>query len=677
MFSRRIFSFISMLLMGLLSHSSATAETIQAPSVDITENTLGIGSDAMVTPAAKLNGRALSIRREATLGETLTDIPGVSSSYFGPNASRPIIRGMEGDRVQIMQNGTGILDASSLSPDHAVGVDPLIAEQIEVIRGPASLLYGTGNVGGVVNVVDHRIPKEPLDGAIGRGEARFGGADNERSGAAVVDVGNGLFAIHMDAYKRKTDDLSIPKSAADKLKAIDGGVHTNNNQLLNSAATSDGGALGASLSFEHGYAGVSFARSNSVYGTVAEPDVKIDMRNDRWDFASELFDLNGIINRLKLRMAYTDYQHQEINNGNIDTIFLNTGIESTLEATHKKIGNMGGVIGLQINNTRFQALGDEAFIPPTHTSKQGIYILEELPIDTLKLSLGGRVDDAKVSSAGGGLNNNFGAASTRTFTSINLSAGALYTINNEWSLDSNISHTERAPSQNELFAHGPHLATNQYEIGDTNLNKEISNGLDAKIQWRTEKHSASISVFYNRFTNFITLFETGSSVDTSGSMVGTLAEAYVKGVPASFKGFETQAKFRIYEGQGDMDLNLRADYVQATDESTNKPLPRITPMRIGTGIDYNFGDFASKIDVLHGFKQNRVAENETSTDGYTLINATFSYHLTSALKTPFNLEVFAKARNLLNQDIRDHSSFLKEIAPMGGRSILFGLRGEF
>lgn len=644
--------------------------TIQAPSVPITGNPLGAGSDDLVVPVYVLSGRELSINRESTIGETLTGTPGVSSSYFGPNASRPIIRGMDGDRVRIMQNGVGALDASSLSPDHAVAIDPLIAEQIEVIRGPATVLYGAGAVGGVVNVIDHRIPKEPLNGVMGRGETRFGGADNERSGAAVVDVGNGMFAIHADVYTRKTDDLSIPRNAQNKL--IDSGKadHVNHGKLTNSAAKSDGGAFGASLTFDKGHIGVSYSEFNNFYGTVAEPTVKVDMKSKRWDFSSEVHHLDTFIERIKFRTAFTDYQHQEIDDGTIGTTFLNKGVETTLEAGHAKIGNLSGVVGLQTQNTRFSALGDEAFVPSTHTSNQGIYIYEELPIERLKLSLGGRIDKTMVKSAGGGADEGngpkFGGATSKQFTPKNLSAGGLFSIDENWTIATNLTHTERAPTQNELFSNGAHVATNQYEIGNQNLNVEKANGLDAQIRWKNWKHSFSLGGFYTKFDHFINVFNTGLLIDG-------LKEANTVGVSAVFTGLEAQGKFRIYEGMGNLDLNIRGDYVRATNEVTDTPLSRIAPMRIGTGLDYKLGDFASKIDILHGFKQDRVAPNELPTDGYTLVNATISYRL----KTALNLEAFAKARNLLDEDIRDHSSFLKEIAPMGGRSILFGLRGEF
>lgn len=645
------------------------ATPINTPSIAVEE------SKSNSSPSSNtLKGRELSIRREATLGETLNDTPGITSSYFGPNASRPIIRGMEGERAQIMQNGASVMDASSASPDHAVGVDPMVAEQIEVIRGPASLIYGAGNVGGVINITDHRIPKEPLDGIIGRGEVKYGGADNERGGVAVIDIGNGLFAIHADAYKRNTDDLKIPKSAAEKLANNGYTEHTKNNRLLNSAAESDGGAFGASLTFDDAYAGLSFAKANSFYGTVAEPSVKIDMTNDRWDFASGISNINGPINRAKFTLSYTDYQHREIDNGNVGTTFLNRGIEGRVEASHAKLANLNGLFGIQFSNSRFQALGDEAFMPSTQTEKQGFYIYEELPIDRLSFNAAARADYNKIHSSGG---DRFGPAGEVYFVPVNLSVGSQYALNPAWKINLNLTHSERAPSATELFAHGAHLATNQYQIGDSSLSKEISNGVEAGINWKAGANSANFNAYYNRFSNFIAGLSTGRSVDASGTSGGSLSETEIQGIAAKFKGFEAQAKFRVYEGAGDLDWSLRGDYVRATDDSTGSPLPRIAPARIGTGFEYQFNRLQSKLDILRGFKQDRLAAHETATDGYTLVNATISYQLSPIFHQAFHLEAFAKARNLLNEDIRDHSSYLKEIAPMGGRSLLIGIRGEF
>lgn len=679
----------SVLLVSAMFAQSAWAETsdafeehLKASSIAVTSNPLGATTDQMVTPVAILNGRELATRRESTLGETLNGIPGVSSSYFGPNASRPIIRGIDGDRVRMMQNGVGVLDASALSPDHAVPVDPFIAEQIDVVRGPATVLYGAGAVGGVVNVIDHRIPKEPLDGMTARGEMRFGGADDEKSAVAVSDVGNGTFALHVDGYSRNTNDLNIPGYAKIRELRSEG---DKNGRLVNSSADGVGGAIGASITSDHGYAGVSFSNAQTRYGTVAEEAVRIHMDSDRYDAAAEIRDLDTWITRIKFRMAHTDYTHTEIEDGEVGTTFKNKGNEGTLEVAHQDIGLMKGVVGFQFHDARFQALGDEAFVPSTQTDSRALYVFEEMALDRLKLSAGGRYDRTEVSSNGG---DRFGDPQQRDFRPVNGSVGVLYALSPEWGIGSNLNHTERAPTQNELYANGPHLATAQYEVGDANLNKERSNGLDVQLRWKRDKHSVNVTAYYTRFQNFINLANTGNTrgvdgelnpLDADGDGVADgsgediLNEATVSAVKARFTGMEMEGKFHVYEGAGDLDLTLRGDYVRATNLDSGDALPRIPPMRLGFGLDYRLGAMNARFDVLHAFDQERTAENERETDGYTLVNATASYRLPSK----YGLEVFAKAKNLLNDEIRDHTSFLKDIAPQGARSLLVGLRSEF
>jgi len=655
---------------SVAAESSGKPESvsIQAPGVPVTGNPLGVGSDELVTPVAVLNGRELSLRRESTLGETLNSIPGVSSSYFGPNASRPIIRGLDSERVRIMQNGVGILDASSLSFDHAVAVDPLIVEQIDVVRGPAALLYGGSAMGGVVNAIDHRIPKEAIDGVTGRSEVRFGGADDQKNGAVVMDAGNGMLTIHADAYGRKTNDLEIPgfaRTSALRAAGADPAVDKRG-RLVNSSAKADGGALGASLQFEKGYAGLSFSTFNNNYGTVAEPGVRIDQNSDRWDFASEFKDLGNVINRVKVRLAHTDYVHQELEGGEVGTTFKNRGLEGSVEAGHAKIGNMSGVVGLQFQNSDFQALGAEAFVPKNTTDSKAVYIYEELPLDKLKFTFGGRLENAKLDSDGGA---NFGAATSKSFNPKSAATGALFSLNDNWSIASNLSHNERAPSYFELFANGPHIASGQFERGNTNLDIERANGIDAQLRWKSGHDSFNIGSYYTRFSNFISLQNDPSLDDPTENLRG----AQFIAVPAVFKGIEGDGKFRVYEDTGKLDLLLRGDYVRATNRDTGEPLPRISPLKLGFGLNYQLNRFGSRVDVLRAFKQDRNADNETTTDGYTSVNATITYLIPAS----FHLEAFAKGYNLLDQEIREHSSFLKDIAPLGGRSVLVGLRGEF
>ncbi|MCB5190160.1 TonB-dependent receptor [Methylobacillus arboreus] len=674
---KRILIAIAMAFGSPLATQAVQAEEqIELPTIAVTANPLGVASDELVVPVSTLSGRELSLQRESTLGETLKSIPGISSTYFGPNASRPVIHGLDGERVRMMQNGVGILDASSLSFDHAVALDPLVIEQIDVVRGPAALLYGGSAVGGVVNAIDHRIPKEAIDGVTGRSEIRFGGAENQKNGAIVLDAGNGVLTVHADAYKRKTDDLDIPGYAVSRRKnEADGEARENKGRLVNSGSDADGGAIGASIALENGYVGMSYSTFNNKYGTVADPDVLIDMKSDRWDFASELRDLGSIINKVKVRMAHTDYEHRELEDGEVGTTFKNRGLEGSIEASHGNIGPLSGVIGLQFHNSRFEALGEEAFVPPNRTNTRALYVYEELPLDALKLTFGGRVEHAKIESSGGG---DFGPSQSRSFTPYSLATGALFNLNEQWSLAANLSHNERAPSYFELYADGEHVATGQYEVGSTDLQKERSNGIDAQLRWKQNHDSFSIGAYYTRFSNFIGLFNSGILVNEegeAGEVDSDIPEARFTGAKAVFKGLEAEGKFRVYDKVGALDLKLRGDYVRATNRDTGDSLPRISPLKLGFGLDYRFNRFGSRLDVLRAFKQNRTDDNELATDGYTLVNATLTYKL----PTPsyFQLEAFAKAYNLLDQTIRDHTSLLKDIAPMGGRSLLVGLRGEF
>jgi len=648
---------------------------IDLPSVAVTGNPLGVSSDELVVPVSVLNGRELSLNRSATLGETLNGIPGVSATSFGPNASRPVIRGLDAERVRMMQNGVGILDASSLSFDHAVSIDPLVIEQIDVVRGPAALLYGGSAVGGVVNAIDHRIPTEKIDGIMGRTEGRLGGPDSQSNLAAVVDAGNGKLAIHGDVYNRKTSDLDIPGFAVSRRKSeFDGTPRENRGKLVNSSAESDGGALGASLTFDHGYIGTSFSAFNNNYGTVAEEAVRIDMQSQRWDIASEFTDLDklgfsNIIHRVKFRLAHTDYEHVELEDGEVGTTFKNRGMEGSFEAGHTNIGSMQGVVGFQFQNTRFEALGEEAFVPSNTTQSKALYVYEELPIaitdNKLKLSFGGRAGHTSVDA---GADAKFGPAQNNSFKLNSYALGGIYTINDNWSLASNLSHNERAPSYFELYANGAHIATGQFEVGNANFDKERSNGIDAQIRWKDAKHSFSVGAYYTRFSNFIGLLNTGNEVEIEPGEF--LPVAQFTAFAADFKGLEAEGSFNIVDN---LDLKLRGDYVRATNRDNGDALPRIAPLRLGAGLHYQKASFGARVDVLRAFNQNRTADNELATDGYTNLSALVTYKL----PTKLNIELFAKANNLLNEEIREHASFLKDISPQGERSVLVGFRSDF
>lgn len=676
------------LLMSTPWAIAADKAMLTIPITAVTGNPLGVSSDQMVVPISILNGRELSLKRESTLAETLNTIPGVSNSSFGPSVGRPVIRGMDSDRIRILQNGINNLDASNLSFDHGVSIDPLIVEQIDVIRGPATLLYGGGAVGGVINAIDHRIPKERLEGITGRGEVRYGGANLEQSNAAVVDVGTGNFVMHFDAYNRDSKNLRIPGNAVsrrlestnywDKEK-LPGGEYApyptdhGKGRLLNSQSETKGGAIGASMIFDRGYAGLSYANHQTNYGSIKEPGILIDMDSDRFDFASEIRDLGTFFESVKFKTAYTDYRHDEVEEGEIETTFKNRGINGTFELTHIPFLGLKGVIGTQFDNGKFDALGDEAFVPNAKANSQSIYMYEELPLNHHKVTFGLRHGKHDIASKGGG--DNFGDPTTKKFNTNNAAIGGLYAFNDQWSLTGNMTHNERAPSYFELFANGFHVATATYEQGDVGLRKERSNGLDGQIRWKAGQESLSLGAYYTNFSNFIGLLSTDDIEDIDGSEYPRVSR--FTGIRAIFKGVELEGKTMLTEN---LQFNVRGDYVDAKDKTNGGYVPRISPLKLGAGLKYEFDSFGARLDVLHAFRQDRVATNynyeggkELITDSYTNVSMMATYKL----PTQYNLEAFTRANNLLDEEIREHTSFLKDIAPMGGRSLMIGLRGEF
>ncbi len=692
---------VSLLFLLLLTSWAIAADRamLTIPTTAVTGNPLGVGSDQMVVPISILNGRELSLKRESTLAETLNSVPGLSNSSFGSSVGRPMIRGMDSDRIRILQNGVNSIDASNLSFDHAVAIDPLIIEQIDVIRGPATLLYGGGAVGGVINAIDHRIPKEKLQGITGRGEIRYGGANLEQSQAAVIDIGTGNFVMHLDAYHRDGKNYRIPGNAVSNrlqstaawnpeeenytLYSTDHGKR----RLLNSQSETKGGAIGASMIFDKGFAGFSYAKHQSVYGSVKEPGVHLDMDRDRYDFSSELKDLNTFFDRAKFKVAYTDYQHHEKEGSEIHTTFKNAVTDGTFELGHKSIAGLQGVLGMQFDHGKFNAIGHEAFVPNSRTNSQSVYVYEELPLEKHKVTFGlrhGKHDVENKGGEGSDHGNHFSDPTAKKFNTNNAAIGGLYALNDQWSLTGNISHNERAPTYFELFANGLHKATGVYEEGQADLKKEKSNGIDGQIRWKSGQDSLTFGAYFNRFSNFIGLLSTNDPEpvhhdehDGEPEHYTTYKKSRFTGIKAEFKGIELEGKTMLTDY---LQFNLRADYVDAKDKTNGGYVPRISPLKLGAGLKYEFDSFGARLDVLHAFRQDRVATNynyegnkELITDAYTNVSMMATYKL----PTQYNLEAFTRANNLLDEEIREHASFLKDIAPMGGRSLMIGLRGEF
>ncbi|WP_244831009.1 TonB-dependent receptor [Caballeronia sp. TF1N1] len=648
--------------------------------VFVTANPLG--SNQLMSPSSALDGDALALRRGDSLGETLNGLPGVSTTTYGPMVGRPIIRGMDGDRIRILQNGVAAFDASSLSYDHAVPQDPLSVERVEIVRGPAALLYGGNAIGGVVNTIDNRIPREPIKGVSGQADASYGGANDARAGAALVEGGNGQFAFHVDAFDRETSKERVPGfTHSDRQRALDGpDAQEPYGSIPNSDGRWHGGAVGTSYTWADGYAGVSYNGYEANYGSVAEDDVRLRMHQDHVTAASEIRNLQGPFSQLKFNFGYTDYEHKEIDDGETGTTFRNHGYEARIEARHKKIGPFDGAIGVQLSQNTFSALGDEALVPTSQPTSAALFGLEEWAVnDALTLSVGARYEHVKIDPTAGG-NEKFASAMSRDFNAGSVSAGALFKLNPIWSVVGNLAYTERAPTYYELFANGPHDATGQYLIGNQDAQKEKAVSTDVSLRFASGPNKGSAGVFYSRFRNYLTEFNTGRLVNDDDTPVapGTddaLDEAVYRGVRAEFYGIELDGKWRVLDqGAHRLDVEVVADYTHARNVDTGEALPRISPLRTTLALDYGYGPYGARAEMVHAWAQHRVPENDLPTGSYTTLGLTLTYKFRVG---PTDWLAYVRGQNLTNQEVRYASSVVRDIAPEGGRSVMIGLRTAF
>ena len=634
--------------------------------VVITGNPLGSGEIAV--PVSVLSGDALTLRRGSSLGDTLNGLPGVSSTYFGPNANRPVIRGLDGDRVRMLSNAGASLDASSLSFDHAVPIDPLIVERIEVLRGPGALLYGGSAVGGVVNAIDNRIPTQPLTGLSGAAELRLGGADRERGGAVLVETGNSRFALHADAFGRNTSDLRVPRHTPIE----DGTPLPETTRVRNSASEVRGGALGGSVFFERGRAGLSVDTYDSTYGVVAEPTVVIKMKRDHLGFAGEIKDL-GPIAKLRGQLNTTRYQHQEVEttDGAIGTTFKTSGSEARVEAEHAALGPLRGVVGLQWEDFDFSALGDEAFVPNTRTQRSALFALEEMAWAGGTLTAGLRLERARVHSDGDPdpTAPKFGPPAERSFSLRSASLSNVFKLTPQWSVTGALSLTERAPTSFELFANGEHAATGTFERGDPTLQKERGTNLDLALQWKDNGNHLRVGVFTTRFARFISLEATGNTIDD-------LPEYEFRAVRARLNGVEIEGKQRLAERPWTLDLTGKLDLTRGTNTDTGEALPRVAPLRALVGLDVAGGAWGGRVEVDHVARQGRVPATDVPTAGYTLLNLSLTRRFVVGATDAI---WFLKLGNVGDKLAYSASTLqaMRDLSPLPGRSLKTGVRLVF
>jgi len=682
-FQRRAVSVASLVLLGVLP--AAVLAQSAAPSLqEVTVTGNPLGSSDLIAPATQLSGTELLLRAKTTLGETLDGTPGVSSTYFGPNASRPIIRGLDGDRIRILNNGGGSLDVSSLSFDHAVTLDPLSIERIEVLRGPGALMYGGSAVGGVVNVIDNLIAREPQfdesGGVSGKTDLNYATGNSERGKGVLLEAGNTRYQLHVDAFDRQTGNVSLPVDLA----CTQNGVTTTQRKICNSASNTNGQALGGSVFFDNGYLGASATDYKSTYGTVAEDNVTIGMKSNRYALEGELRNLGGFIQSVKGQYSQTDYTHTEFEGATPGTVFKNNGNDLRLEARLAKRGNFDGMFGLQTQTNRFSADGAEAFAPHSKTDQTAAFAYEEMATSWGKLSLGGRLESVRVESLGSPDSSRF-IVGARDFNAASYAFGSLWNVAPDWKLTSNLAYTERAPKDYELFANGPHLATAAYEVGAANLNKEKSGNLDVGAVWKAGANRFGVNAYVSRFQNYIALDRTpgvwlskANGTPVPQSDPDALPLYQYEPVRARFVGLESSGNVRLLEGASTLDLTLRGDLVRATNLDSGAALPRIAPWRVGSTLFWVSGPWGANFGFDHSGAQNRVPVTDRATDAYTLWNLAGTYRTRAGAAS---LLWFARLDNITHQLAYSASSVLTTTAfpkaPMPGRSLKVGMQASF
>jgi iron complex outermembrane receptor protein len=680
-FQRRAVSVASLVFLGVLPAAVlAQSDATSLQEVTVTGNPLG--SSDLIAPTTQLSSTDLLLRSKTTLGETLSGTPGVSSTYFGPNASRPVIRGLDGDRIRILNNGGGSMDVSSLSYDHAVTLDPLSIERIEVLRGPGALMYGGSAVGGVVNVIDNRIAREPQfdekGGVSGKADLTLAAGNSERGKGVLLEAGNTRYQLHVDAFDRQTGNVSVPID----LPCPPNGGTTTQRKICNSASNTSGQALGGSLFFDHGYLGASATNYKSAYGTVAEDNVTIGMKSNRYALEGELRNLGGFIQSVKGQYSQTNYTHTEFADSAAETVFKNKGSDLRLEARLVKDGNFDGMFGFQTQSNRFSADGAEAFAPYSKTDQTAMFAYEEMATSWGKLSLGGRLESVRVESFGSPTEARF-TPGFRDFNAGSYALGSLWNVAPGWKLTSHLAYTERAPKDYELFANGPHLATAAYEVGNANLNKEKSGNLDVGAAWKAGANRFSVNGYVSRFQNYIGLNRTGVWRERDGA-VGSegvndaLPEFKYQQVRARFVGLESSGNVRLLQGASTLDLALRGDVVRATNQDSGQALPRIAPWRVGSTLLWGSGAWGANFGFDHSGAQNRVPETDRATAAYTLWNLAGTYRMKAGAAS---LLWFARLDNITNQLAYSASSVLTTTAfpkaPLPGRSLKVGLQASF
>ncbi len=660
----------SAVLSALASHSITTfaqAAEQSLPTVTVTATPFGAEEQAQIlTPAKVLAGDELRTKLGTSLGDTLSQELGVAASGFGAGASRPIIRGLEGPRVKILQNGMAVSDLSSLSNDHAVATDAATARQIEILRGPAALLYGSGAIGGLVNVVNERIPTELPSKPTGEAELRFGSVDREKSASFSTDAASGSIGLHLDGSTRDTGNYRIPGFAG--LNDPDSA----SGRLPSSFTRAHALGLGVSKIADWGYVGASIDARDDHYGIPTDEKSFIDLNQTRADVAGMVRQPFAGAESFSFKLGASDYKHTEkMEDGTPATDFANKAYETRAELTHLPLAGWHGVFGMQSESSKLSALsaatGRPDTIPVTKSSSLAAFVVEERDFGPVRASAGMRLESAKRRPDDPGLPD-------RSFNLHSYSIGGLWTFAHGYGLGATYSLAERAPATEELYSNGPHESTATFDIGDPALKKETSRNLELSLQKTAGLMRWKANLFENRVRNFVFGRSDGSTVDEDGNddAAGEFTRRFWSQGKATIRGAEAEVSYNL-RGEG-LALRAFADTSRGRlDDSGNLPLQPAN--RFGVEAGYRQGPWRSGVSAVHAQRQDRLAAFETTaTPSYTLVDANLSYTIRHA---SMQWTWFAMVKNLLNQDVRLSTSLLRDVALQPGRNLIVGVRTRF
>lgn len=600
-----------------------------------------------------LNRNAIVERLANTIGEVLSGLPGISSTFYGPGASRPIIRGLGDDRIRVLENSIGTIDASSASPDHAVGADPLDARRIEVLRGSAALAYGGNAVGGVVNVIDETIPTRiPDRGWQARGLAAYSTVDEGLQGGLGLTAAAGDFVFNGEFAHRESNDYETPLG-----------------ETPNSFVDSRSWALGGSLVKDWGFVGLGWKRFETAYGLPPEAPGEagghIELNQDRYETRGDVKLGGDIFKRFDFGFQYSDYSHTEFEGtGEPGTTFNNKGYEGRLEL-HTELGGgaVTGATGLQFSNTDFEAIGEESFIAPTTTRDIGLFTVQRWDNQSWGLEGGLRIEHRALD------NDVFGK---RDFTPVSASAGVFARPTDNWFLGFTLARTERAPTNVELFADGPHLATEAYEVGDQSLGIETALSLEGTARYASDIYTFELSVYRIGFDGYIALIPTGNTVEFAPGEF--LPEFAFVQRDATFTGGEISGSARLGQSGGfTFKADAAADLVRAEFDNGGGDIPRIPPSTVTLGVTAESDAFTARLEMVDIARQTRVAAFETETPGSTVLNARLSWRPLPDQDVTLLLD----ATNLTDELVRVHSSFLKDDLPRPGRNFRFAVSAKY